>query len=376
MNVPVRAAIAPVDHDPFAGFDLARAVPTTESQREVWLADQYSPEASLAYNESISLNLRGVLDITALQRSLDALVMRHEALRASIEPGGKQLHIAAAGSLPIVLIDVSELSTVAQAQRLETERARAVETPFALDTGPLIRATLIRRAALDHVLLLTAHHIVCDGWSFAVLIGDLAAIYSAESSGNIATPPAAAQFGDYAIDESRAQAAGTPDADERYWVSQFEHPAPALELPADRGRPAVRAYSSLREDSTLEVELVAQLKRFAARNGSTLFGVLMAGFAALMARLSAQAEVVVGVPSAGQSSTDAPSLVGHCVNLLPLRLSTDQNQTGPQLIRATQQALFDAFEHRRCTFGTLIRKLQMERDPSRPPLVSVNPVSG
>ncbi|MBK9607642.1 MAG: hypothetical protein IPO58_14870 [Betaproteobacteria bacterium] len=150
----------PIDYDPFAGAAIARAVPTTEAQRELWLADQFGREASLAYNESISLHLTGALQALSLQGALDALVERHDALRSTISADGLNLLVAPHGSLQAQMVDLSALDVEAQAQATTRLRVEAVETPFDLLSGPLIRATLARLAETEHELILTAHHIV------------------------------------------------------------------------------------------------------------------------------------------------------------------------------------------------------------------------
>lgn len=358
---PAQENLGTSDFDPFAGPALSRVVPTTEAQREVWLADQLGREASLAFNESISLRLRGSLDIDLLASALRQLVERHESLRATVSDDGLELLIAEGGDTSLERVDLALLDRNARDTAIEDALSSAVETPFDLARGPLLRSTLLKLAEDDHLLLITAHHIVCDGWSFGVICRDLALLYSAQS------PERADAFSDYATQG----VAATADADERYWLAQFDGSVPVLDLPADRARPARRAFESKREDVLFDAALIADVKRYAGKRGASLFGVLLAGFGAMLARLTGQSDLVIGVPSAGQSASEMPQLVGHCVNLLPVRLSLDAAMPAVQALADTQSVLFDAFEHHRYTFGTLLKKLQLERDPSRLPLVSV-----
>ncbi len=370
-DAPAASNLANSDFDPFAGPALARVVPTTEAQREVWLADQLGREASLAYNESISLRLRGSLDLEALELALRDLGARHESLRATFSRDGLELLIAERCELRLERIDLTSLEVRAQADAAASALAAAVETPFDLITGPLLRATLLKFAAMDHQLIVTAHHIVCDGWSFGVICRDLARLYSIHSGGAHPNLEPAAAYSDYALAQTEHNASPEAAAAERYWLARFDGSVPVLDLPPDRPRPARRTFNSLREDVVFDAELVADVKRIAGKHGASLFGVLLAGFGALLARLTGETDVVIGVPSAGQSASDMPQLVGHCVNLLPVRLSLASAAPAAQALTASQSALFDAFEHQRYTFGTLLKKLQLERDPARLPLVSV-----
>src|SRR5690606_26240231 len=181
----------------------------------------------------------------------------------------------------------------------------------------------------------------------------------------------ATSFADYALEQATKSGDAAEAADERYWLSRFDGEVPVLDLPLDRPRPPRRTFASLREDIVLDAALVADLKRMGARRGASLFAILLGGFAPLMSRLSGHSQVVVGIPAAGQSVDGLGTLVGHCVNLLPLRFDIDPGQAFAGLIDIAQDTLLDAIEHQRYTFGTLLKKLRVDRDPSRLPLVSV-----
>ncbi|MDQ3289422.1 MAG: amino acid adenylation domain-containing protein [Pseudomonadota bacterium] len=360
-----------VEYDPFAQGTLERVVPITEPQREIWLADQLGKEASLAYNESISLRLRGPLDEAALRASLAELPARHDSLRVTVGPNGNELCIAEELELETRLLDLSDRD----AQRREAavaERQRAsVEKAFDVEAGPLLRAELLRLGDEEHVLILSAHHIVCDGWSFGVLLRDIAAGYARRTGDVARTLPAPESFADYATAEERWSRSRECLADEAYWLSQFERPAPALDLPLDRPRPRQRSFAAGREDCMLDAALVADLRALGARRGASLFTTLFTGFSTLLRRLSGQSEVVVGVAAAGQAAAGHEALVGHCVNILPVRAHAEPGTGFDEVLKTTSATVLDAFEHQRYTFGTLLRKLAMPRDPSRLPLVSV-----
>ena len=360
-----------VDYDPFAGGVLLRVAPTTEPQREVWLADKLSAEASLSYNESVLLSLKGPLDISALASGLQRLVDSHDSLRTTFGPDGETLCIGEAFVLDIDQRDLTGLADAALKQEIVALKLAAVETAFDLERGPLFRAQLLRLNANDHLLILTAHHIVCDGWSWWLMMRELSSFYAA-GTGHEALPIAEpASFADYALQQATESGGSVFAADERYWMSRFQGQAPVLDLPLDRPRPARRTFNSLREDHQLDAALVADIKRMGARRGASLFATLLGGFATTLSRLSGQSQVVIGIPAAGQSVDGLDTLVGHCVNLLPLRFDIDPSQPFSALIGDSQETLLDAIDHQRYTFGTLLKKLQVDRDPSRLPLVSV-----
>jgi len=359
------------DFDPFAGGGFERVVATTEAQREVWLADQLSTEASLAYNEAVELQLHGPLDAQALRDALDALVARHESLRATFSADGTQLMIGMPGGLPLEEHDLSLLGADARDARLQEAAQAVVRQPFDLAAGPLLRASLWRVAPDDHRLLLVAHHAVCDGWSWAVVCRDLGQLY-AQARGAAPAPGPAERYSDYAEWEQREAASPDMQAHVDFWVSRFpgSH-LPVLELPTDRPRPPVRTFASERIDHPLDAALVDDLRRAGARAGTSLYAVMLAGFSALLHRLAGQDDLVVGIAAAGQLASEMHGLVGHCVNTLPLRIGVDPQAPFESLVRASGTTLLDAFEHQTLTYGTLLRKLPVQRDPSRLPLVNV-----
>ena len=365
------AAHSAVDYDPFADGELARVVSTTEPQREVWLADQLGEDASLAFNESSSLRLCGKLDRDALHVALEQLVARHDALRSTFGPDGESLCVRPVDSLALPFTDLASMDASARDAALAARLRSVVETPFRLDRDALFRAELLRLSEDEHLLVLTAHHIVCDGWSWWVLVQDLATLYAIQCGSETGPLPAAEAFSDYAVAEAAHVAGKASAADEAYWLSRFADGAPVLDLPTDRPRPSRRSFASRREDYVIDADLVAAVRRMGARRGSSMFATLLAGFASVVSRLAGQSQVIVGIPAAGQSVGGHDHLVGHCVNLLPLRFELDPAQPFQQLLGDAQKTLLDAIEHQRYTFGTLLQKVKVERDPARLPLVSV-----
>ncbi len=361
----------PEGFDPFAGGEIARVLATTEAQREIWHADQLGREASMAYNESASLALDGTVDAAIVQTVLLALVERHEALRATFGPDGTQMLIGARADLVLDRLDLRGSGPDAAQARLADLRRLAVETPFDLERGPLVRAALATVSDEEHELILTAHHIVCDGWSLGVLSRDFASLYRAVRDGRPAELMPALGFGEHILALDAPDVRHQTGIDEQYWVGMHDGGSAPLDLPRDRPRPPVRSFASGREDLPIDAPLATAVRALAARRGVSLFVALYGTFAALMGRLAGARDVTVGIAAAGQAAAGAASLVGHCVNLLPLRMSLDFEQSAEQLFSTTQAAVLDAYDHQLCTLGGVLRRLQLPRDPARLPLASV-----
>jgi amino acid adenylation domain-containing protein len=343
-------------------------LPLTESQTEIWLAAQMGDEASCAFNESVSLRLRGTLNESALQRALTLLFARHDALRAHFTPTGEEMCISAAKAIDLLLVDLTT--------RTDPEAALAeilledAHTAFDLVNGPAARVQLARLSATQHVLIFTAHHIICDGWSFNVIVSELAQIYPALCRGESAQLPHALPFSSYA----RAQAQRDPaeaEKTERFWLARFQDPIKPLDLPTDRARPALKSYAGASRYRRIDAALYQSLKKTGAKAGNTLFVTLLGAFQILIGRLSGQNEVVVGVPTAGQSLLEDQILVGHGVNFLPIRAAWSDETTITQHLRTLAKHMLDANEFQSYTLGTLVRKLALAREQGRVPLAEI-----
>ncbi|MDO5101401.1 MAG: amino acid adenylation domain-containing protein [Lautropia sp.] len=362
-----------VDFDPFAGLDEAvtieQVLTPTEAQREVWLADQIGREASLAYNEAVEVQLKGVIDegvIARLKAACEQVVAAHQSLRAVFSADGTEMLIQspAAVTLPFEVIDLRQLDDNTRARRLHDWRAQVVQIPFNLTQGPLLRAHLLRLADDEAALLLSTHHLVCDGYSFGIVLRDLCQAYAGQ-------PLAPSAYADYVRAERRFLKSPEAADNIRFWTGQYAQDIPVTDLPTDHPRPARRQVAAGRVDHLIDQATVDALRQTASRLRVSLFTLLLGGFELLMSRLTGTNEVVVGVPAAGQVAADLPEVVGHCVNLLPVRGQVHPLAPTREWMSSVQQALFDAFDHQRFTFGSLLTHLPLQRDPSRLPLVSV-----
>lgn len=365
------------------GFFSAAAIPAaapaeakettvelTEPQREIFLAAMLSEEASCAYNESFSVRLRGGLKPEPLCEAVNALIARHESLRATIDADGTLLRIH-----PRLAIDVPLHDLVSTGASRDQEFARILDAdarkPFDLINGPLVRAALVRLDREDHVLVVTGHHLVCDGWSTNVLVEELAQLYTAGAEGRAADLEPALRFSDYARSQATEGRSGQLDTVEAYWLDQFKDVPPPLDLPTDRPRGAVKTQAGASLRAKISADDYLKIKRLGAKRGCTLFATLLAGFNALLHRLTNQDDIVVGIPAAGQSLLGEGNLVGHCVNFLPLRAKIQDNASFADLLDQTKRCLLDGYDHQTYTYGTLVRKLGIRRDPARLPLMEV-----
>ncbi|HWA25815.1 MAG TPA: amino acid adenylation domain-containing protein [Lacunisphaera sp.] len=355
------AAPAPVADD---------LVPLTEAQQEIWYASQLGPDVSAAYNESFALQLHGPLDESILRAALTELANRHESLRSTFPAGGGQQRIAAAATPDFTVIDLTGLPAGEQETRRQSEQDRVIRETFDLVNGPLWRVRALRTAPDRHALVFAVHHIICDGWSQGVMAHELAELYSARRAGRTPQLPPPARFSDYARQEARRLEQPETAAGD-YWASRFADGVPVLDLPADRPRPAMRTYAAAHLHRRLQPATAAAIRQLAAQTNSTHFTVLLAAFNTLLHRLSGQDDVVVGVPASPQVLAGLKTLVGHCVNLLPIRSQLGAGQSVADFLQATRQVTLDGFEHWQHPFARLLRRLNLPRDPNRVPLANV-----
>ena len=332
---------------PPAPQTVPQTIPLTEAQRGVWMTTQMGADASCAFNESVVVDLVGPLDAAALELALTQTVNRHEALRATILPTGEGQQIASRVTLMLPQDDLSGLDLAAHEEREAELLDAETQTAFDLAYGPLLRARLIRRSVDQHRLVLTAHHIVCDGWSFGVLLADLAAAYSEPQK----SLPPAASFQKYAA------SAGPEEANTEYWAGRLS-PAPApLRLPADRARSTRGTYAGARVSRPVPTALALKLRQLCSRSGTTLSAVLLAAYTLLLHGLAGTDDAVVWVPAAGQALEDNQQLVGHCVSLLPMRVQAEAQMSFADYLHATRTALLDAMDHQNYSLSDVMQAL-------------------
>jgi amino acid adenylation domain-containing protein len=360
-TIPAAAAAAEV-----------KQFPITEPQREILLGAEMGDDANCAFNESTSLTLKGELNEAALLNGLQRLVDRHEALRLTFDKATETAIVTLHLALSLERDDLSGLSETEKAAHLKELIQHEGSTAFDLEHGPLFRLLLVRMSATEHVLLLTAHHIIFDGWSTNVFFGELSELYNAAISGKEASLGTPLSFHEYAAKQSEQSGSTEQKATEEFWLSQFKTIPSPLQIPTDRPRMAVRGHEGATKRFVFDPELFKAVRKAGARQGSTLFATLLGTCAFLIHRLCDQDDVVIGIPMAGQSRVENGStLVGHCVNFLPIRSGFQPEQPLAEFLKQTRRTLLDAYDHQDYTYGTLLHTLRLPSDPSRLQLIEV-----
>ncbi|MEU7872357.1 amino acid adenylation domain-containing protein [Dactylosporangium sp. NPDC049140] len=344
------------------------------AQERLWFMEQYAP-GTAAYVVPVALRLEGPLDERAVAVALGAIVARHESLRlrvAATDDGRPHPHIAPPAPVDLAVVSVPDgLGAAGRDRRTREIVAADCARPFDLAAGPLLRATLIRRIAADHVLLVSVHHIAADGWSTDLIIGELVAAYDAVVTGgapDAAEPPV--RYGDFAAWQRARLTPAACAADVAYWRDQLAGLEP-LELPADRLRPARQEYRGSGHGFHIDAELTAAAGRLAAGLGATPYMVLLAAFQALLWRQSGQTTFAVGSPVAGRTHPQTEHLVGMFANVLTLRADLRGDPSFAQLVGRVRDTALDAYAHQDVPFEHLVTELQVPRDTSRSPLFQV-----
>ncbi|KPG85161.1 non-ribosomal peptide synthetase [Pseudomonas sp. RIT-PI-o] len=345
------------------------ALPLSFSQQRFWFLTQMEG-ANTAYNIPIALRLRGALDAAALQRALARIVARHETLRSRFAPldGDAQVLIAPVDSG--LLLRVEDLRQHSQAdEALQALIQGEASGPFDLLDDPLIRGRLVRLADDHHVLLLTLHHIISDGWSMGVLTRELMALYQAFSQGEDDPLPALTlQYSDYAVWQRRWLSGEVLQRQSEYWQRALREVPALLTLPTDRPRPAQQDYAGSSIDLQLDERLSAGLKALSQRHGVTLYMTLLSAWAVLLGRLAGQTDVVVGSPVANRNRVEVEGMIGLFVNTLALRIDTSGELTGAALLARVKALTLQAQAHQDLPFEQVVEITRPVRSLAHSPL--------
>ncbi len=357
--------LAPVPREP--------GLPLSFPQQRLWFLDQLEP-GTPRYNIPQATRLRGPLRPDILERSLNALVERHEILRTTFALVNDRpvQRISPTGTLELPTNDLSRLDQNQrefEVHRIASEEAR---TPFDLTIAPTLRSKLLRLSAEEHVLLVTMHHIASDRWSFGVFWRELAALYSAFIAGNQSPlAPLPIQYADYASWQRQWLQGETLQRELAYWKEKLKAAPPALELPSDRPRPLLQSYRGASQILLIPNPLADKLRDINRREGATLFMLLLAAFQTLLARYTGKEDIVVGSPIAGRSHTEIEGLIGFFVNTLVFRNDLSGSPTFVEFLRRVRDNALDAFAHQAVPFERLVEEIQPERSLSHNPLFQV-----
>ncbi|MFD0634333.1 amino acid adenylation domain-containing protein [Catenulispora yoronensis] len=370
---PAAPPIVPVARDGAVSSPVLASVPLPLSfaQQRLWFLDQLEP-GSVEYNVPMRLRLTGALDVEALRAALDAVVSRHEVLRTRLVPGPDGVAyqvIDPPAGLALAESDVSGAADPLSAAGGVI--AADLATPFDLAAGPLIRGTLLRLGAQEHVLSLCMHHVVSDEWSAGILRRELTVLYEAFRAGAPSPlAPLAVQYADFALWQ-RDRLTGSVLADQlAYWRDRLAG-APVLELPTDRPRPAVRSADGGLVEFRIRAQTAERLRELSREHGVTMFMTLFAAWTALLSRYSGQDDVVVGTPVANRNRAEIEDLIGFFVNTFALRTDLAGDPTFAELLVRVRRAGLEAYDHQDLPFERLVEALGVDRDRSRTPLFQV-----
>jgi amino acid adenylation domain-containing protein len=353
--------------------------PVSFSQRRLWFLDQLAPGES-TYHMPYAMWLDGPLDAGALQRAMDAMVARHAVLRTSIVAfdGVPEQVVADTGTVPIERIDLPAAleggERTRQAESIAADRARQ---PFDLAAGPLIRAALVGAGPDRHLFVLVMHHSISDGESMEILIGELSAVYRAETTGAPASlPPLWMDYGDYAVWQHDRMRGEELDRQLGYWRGQLHGAPQVLTLPADRPRPARQSSRGGQAKVTVDAATTERLAAVAHSANATMFMVFLTGFVAVLSRYARPTDIVIGTQMAGRTHTELDPIVGMFTNTVPLRVSLAGDPTFARLLGRVRDTTLDAMLYQEVPFEKLVEEFAPDRTLAYPPLIQVQFVYG
>lgn len=353
------------DIDTAAGEQQAFEAVASFAQQRLWFLDQLEP-GSPVYNISVAWRLRGPLDTAALQQALDVLVARHETLRTTFDQ---------TDNVPVqVVADASQmtLETATLRSPLTDQLRQLARRPFDLGRGPLLRATLLRRDATEHILLLVIHHIIADAWSLDIIYRELAAAYAASVAGRACRfNELSVQYADYAEWQQDWLRGAELERQLGYWRKRLSDAPALLDLPTDKPRPRVQSHAGGNVQRPLPPHLAESLGRLARAQSCTLFHLYLAAFATLLSRWAATDDLVIGTPIAGRQRSELEGLVGLFVNTLAMRVQLGDDPTFNRLLRRVRDDALQAYAHQDLPFEKLVEELEPERATSYAPLFQV-----
>jgi amino acid adenylation domain-containing protein len=346
--------------------------PVSFAQERLWFLDQLDP-GTRTYNLAMGVRLIGRLDVPALVSSLDEIVRRHAALRTTFaaRQGSPAQIVGAPSRQPMPVVDLSSLPAAAGERAVRSAVAAHAGEPFDLARGPLLRALLVRLSDGDHVVSLTAHHIIFDGWSIGVLVGELGALYAASVEERPSPlPELAGQYVDFARWQRRWLEGDAIAGQLAYWREQLAA-VPALQLPTDRPRPSLQSFRGSTQGFVLSPELSAALRTLSRQSGATAFMTVLAAFQVLLGRHSGQEDFAVGSPVAGRNRKELEPLIGFFVNTLVLRAGLAGASDFRALLEQVRRTALDAYGHQDVPFEKVVQELAPERNLSYSPLFQV-----
>ena len=348
-------------------------LPLSFAQERLWFFDQLEPDSG-AYNIPRALRLRGQLDKDALQQSFKRLIERHEVLRTSfINDNGKPaLSIQESAALELKQLDLQHLPEANREEESQTIAAGEVKRPFDLEQAPLLRAVLVQLDEDDHLLLLTIHHIISDGWSIGILLSELASVYNAlVGNRNLAFPDLPVQYVDFASWQRRSFSDESLKRQIDYWIDRLSGAPATINLPLDRPRPAERSFRGATHPLKFTKEISEALRGLGREKRATLFMTLLAAFQTLLASVTGDEDILVGSPILGRHRSETQNLIGNFINTIVLRSRFSGDPDFSEILEQVRDTAIAAFTNQDLPFEKLVEKLQPARTLSHNPLFQV-----
>jgi amino acid adenylation domain-containing protein len=353
--------------NPLARVPRDGPLPLSFAQERLWFFDQLEPDSG-AYNIPRALRLKGQLDKEALQRSFNRLVERHEVLRTSFinDHGKPGVSIQESAGFELKHLDLRHLPEAKREEESQTIAAEEVKRPFDLKHAPLLRVVLAQLDDDDHLLLLTIHHIISDGWSIGILLSELAAVYN-----NLSLPDLPVQYVDFAAWQRRSLSDESLKRQIDYWTDRLSGAPASINLPSDRTRPSVRKFSGAKHPLKFTKEISESLKSLGRENRATLFMTLLTAFQTLLACITGDDDIVVGSPILGRNRSETQNLIGNFVNTIVQRAKFSGDPDFREMLQQVRDAAIEAFTNQDVPFEKLVEKLQPARTLSHNPLFQV-----
>ena len=364
---------SPVEATSIERIPRSQQLPLSFAQQRLWFLAQLEPDSPF-YNIPAAVRLQGELNVEALQQSLNEIVRRHEALRTNFQTieGQAVAVISEQKPLTLPILDISSLSAFEQEAEVKEQTTKEAQQPFDISSDRLLRVKLLRLGEQEHIVLLTMHHIVSDGWSVGVLVEELATLYSNFCNGEpLTSEELPIQYVDFAAWQRQWLQGEVLQTQISYWLKQLENAPKVLELPTDHPRPAIQTFRGATYSFKLSKELSIALNKLSQQQGTTLFMTLLAGFQILLWRYTAQEDIVVGSPIANRNRAEIERLIGFFVNTLVLRTNLEGNPSFEELLKRVRKVALGAYAHQDLPFELLVEQLKVERDLRHAPLFQV-----
>ncbi len=372
-DAPVVKQDVDVQLTPLQKFIRPQLIPTSFSQQRLWFLEQLSP-GSPRYNLPLILEYKGLLNITVLEQSCQEIIHRHEALRTNFTQveGQPVQFIAPEIPLNMEVIDLRELSSNLRSIEAQNIVDLRVQQPFNLEQNPLLRVAVIHLTETEHILLITMHHIVSDGWSFGVFTRELIALYESFAQQKPSTlPELPIQYADYAIWQRQQLQGEVLERHLAYWKQQLSGELPVLQLPTDRPRPAVQTFAGAYQTLVINKTQTEAIKQLSRQENATLFMTLLTVFKILLYRYTGNEDILIGTPISGRHLSEIEGLIGFFVNTQVLRTNLSGSPSFRELLKRIREVTLEAYAHKDLPFEKLVETVQPERNLSQSPLVQV-----